>query len=298
LGALALGLSGCAVPQPVLHPQPVSKVALTAKTARPMLEGYAKRHSTAVAAGKQAAAAWAMADTGPALAQDQFRSALAAAKGTRDTTAGTYSAGRIWSPRLTAYPMWAVAELSGKGFSGSGTTLGLFEEEHSTTDWKLRSQVAVDPDALPAPAAGTAVTPASAKGQASRLSDAVLAYWNSKMQPQGVDGVETLDAVRTSAKKVADQAGLDIDSLHAAQYDGDSTHLVQTPGGVLAILDYTVTVKLAAHGISWNPPYDKLRGRSGQDLVVKLAATAAVRIAGDGTSRVLGVSSAEVNSAS
>lgn len=298
LGVLALSLSGCAVPKPVLHQPPVSKVALTSSRAATMLTSYGKRRDTAIEAGGSRAgrsAAWAMADTGPALAEDEFRTVLAASKGGA-AKPQMYAPGKIWAPRLTEYPMWSVAELSAKGYGGKGTTLGLFEQSHSLDDWKLRTQVTVTSDALPDQVEGAALTPAAAQGQAAKVSDAITAYWNDTMKPDRMSGVDALDALRTAAKATADDAGLDLRSIHAEPYDDHSTHLVQTPGGVLAILDYAATVKLDAHGISWNPPYDKLRGKSGSDLLVRLATTVAVRIAGDGTSQVLGLSCDEVRS--
>ncbi|GGU11057.1 hypothetical protein [Nocardioides albus] len=304
IGVLGLGLAGCSMPASV-ELATASKVSMQKKAVDEVIADWNKRNNKAIKAnqpGKWKAEAWAEADSGPVLAKDQLASAAGKGFDLQDR-APTWVAvpGRVWSVQLSEYPMWAVVEVEVKGDKKAKLTrMAVYEQQDALSPWKVRSSLAVRKKVVPPEIEGAAPASPEAMKQVQDLAGKIDAYLEKprkgKKRIAGLGGSKALADPGSDIAAYAADMGVDMVKTTAEPFDETSTRVVQTPDGVLAILDFTVDSTVGGQDgeWEWNPPYDEFRSRAGKNLSIRTAVTVALTVPNQGDPTVIGVDYGEI----
>lgn len=300
IGVVAFSLTGCSMPASV-ELDAASKVSLHKDDVADLMKDWNKRNNKAIKAnqpGKWKAEAWTKADSGPVLAKDQLTSAVNEGFDVRDRPP-TWTAvpGRVWSVQLGEYPMWAVVEVNVKGMKKAKLTrLAVYEQQDALSPWKVRSSLGVKKKAVPPEVEGAAPASAAATKQVEEVAATIDAYLEKPKKIDGLDGFKKLAEPGDEIAAYASDMGVDMVKTTAEPFDKTSTRIVQTPEGVLAMLDFTTDSIVGGQGTEWewNPPFDEFRSQAGKNLSIRSAVTVAVLVPKDGDPSVLGVEYGEI----
>jgi hypothetical protein len=289
--AAALVLAGCvSLPQQV----PVDDVAptttgFTARDAASVLKDYDARSNAAIKAAttKYDTKAWANADTGVALAGDQFQTALAKALATREKPAViTHTPMAVYTPSFDRYPVWSMVvtkvtnSLDSKDEAAKAKAarqLCLMVRASPSSPWLLAGEVDLSKPAPPralaagAPSTATDVDRRAAMKLVENFRDAVS---RGAAPTFTVDaGVrEVLDIASGKGATKAAQTQLDVNHLDTRIADqtgpGGSVQVVKVHGGTLVFVSQVGRYTQIADSdtvFSWVKGYAEVLQETGRD---------------------------------
>lgn len=289
--AVALLATGCGLPHAVFTEAPPSRIALEPDDLDAMLASYDELNNRAIRAAdapRYAIAPWRAVDAGPILEHDIYSTVVA--RRSHDRTRSdpyTHDPVRVYSPRLTSYPMWS-AVVSG---DQEAAQVEVFTRATAASPWLMRTSSTADLDDLPdALDPDQAREPEEAAVAVARDAVAATTRYLATGVLRGVHVTDTVRALHREATRVAPEQRKSFHSQHltvdsTAAERQDDLRIVAVDGGHLALAVRPARLTfIAPRGMTlrWNSVFRKVDGSFGQEIYREFNLCVVVFVPSDG----------------